>query len=112
MGPLAWGAVVLALTSIPNPDLGAVRHADKLGHFAMYAVLGLLAARALGPRLTWAAVASVLVGSALFGAFDEWHQQFIPGRSQDRADWYADALGASIGVMLSVAARSRRESAT
>jgi VanZ family protein len=110
--PVAWGVFILALTSVPNPNLPGGFHADKLGHFAMYAVLGVLSVRALGPRMAVRALVGILVGAAIFGAFDEWHQQFIPGRSLDRADWFADALGASFGVMLSAAIRSRRESST
>ena len=109
---LAWGAVILAFTSIPNPHLGGVRHADKFGHFAGYGVLGVLAARALGTPVTRTSVAALLAGAAAFGAVDEWHQQFIPGRSQDRADWLADTLGASLGVILSAAVRPRREPRT
>ncbi len=104
--------MILALTSIPNPGLGGVRHVDKLGHFAGYGVLGVLGVRALPGRPSALAAAAVLAGACAFGAFDEWHQQFIPGRSQDRADWLADTLGASLGVILSAAVRSRREPRT
>jgi VanZ family protein len=54
-------------------------------------------------------VLSALAATSLFGAADEWHQQFIPGRSQDVADWLADTLGAGIGVLTAAALRSRRE---
>ena len=88
----------------------AGHHLDKLGHFALYAVLGLLMLRAAAtarpaPRI----VLSVLTVASLFGAADEWHQRFIPGRSQDAADWLADTLGAGSGVLAVVAFRSRRE---
>lgn len=108
---MAWAIVILAFTSIPNTQLAGARHADKLAHFAGYAVLGLLCMRSV-PSATLRAAALVLTAVSAFGAADEWHQQFIPGRSQDRADWLADTLGASLGVLLSAAVRPRRESRT
>ena len=108
---MAWAVVILAFTSIPNPELAGARHADKLAHFAGYGLLGLLCMRAT-TGATLRAAAFVLVAVSAFGAVDEWHQQFIPGRSQDRADWFADTLGASLGVMLSAVARPRREPRT
>ena len=106
-----WALVILAFTSIPNPDLGAVGHADKLAHFAGYGLLGVLSMRGVQNPTLRAAVL-LLAAISVFGAADEWHQQFIPGRSQDRADWFADTLGASLGVMLSAVARPRREPRT
>jgi VanZ family protein len=35
-----------------------------------------------------------------FGALDEVHQGFVPGRSQDAMDWVADAAGAALAVVL------------
>jgi VanZ family protein len=103
--------VILAFTSIPNPDLVNPGHADKLWHFAGYGLLGLLSMRA-APNATLRVAALVLAAVSAFGAVDEWHQQFIPGRSQDRADWFADTLGASLGVILSAVVRPRREPRT
>ncbi len=71
---------------------------DKLVHFSVYGLLGTLTLRGLGPR-RWApglAIAAV----SLFGASDEWHQSFVPGRSCEVADWVADTLGAALAVSL------------
>ena len=87
--------------------------ADKAGHLAMYGVLGWLTMRAAlapGQRRRVALVALVAISS--FGALDEWHQQFVPGRSQDRADWLADTVGAGLGIMLAAALGRRREQDT
>ncbi len=106
--PVAWAAAILVLTSIPNPDLGRVGAilppgADKLVHAALYAVLGWLcwrAARPVGdPRRV---VARTLLAIVALAAFDEWHQQFIPGRSTELADWAADGLGAASGLLAAV----------
>lgn len=42
----------------------------------------------------------VIVTVSLYGASDEWHQQFTPGRSaKDVGDWLADTLGATLGAL-------------
>jgi VanZ family protein len=66
-------------------------------HTAEYALLGFLLARALG-RDRFAI--AVVVGS-LYGASDEYHQTFVPGRSgNDLGDWIADTIGTALGVLV------------
>jgi len=72
---------------------------DKVAHFAVYGFLGTLVYRAGAPK--WPAWLAVLVVSA-FGATDEWHQYFVPGRDCDVFDWLADTLGAALAVTLYV----------
>lgn len=82
---------------------------DKAAHFGMYAVLAGLLTRHLLDLTTpaRAAIAAIAVTVA-FGALDEWHQQFIPGRSTELADWRADSLGAMTGAALFALARRWR----
>ena len=110
--PLCWAALILLATSVPNPNLPSPGRLDLLAHVGMYGVLGFLAARAAAaPRL--AALALVAVACSAFGALDEWHQRFIPGRFAGVDDWGADTLGALLGIAAYVAvARQRRESVT
>ncbi len=74
---------------------------DKLAHLLAYAVLGVLFLLPLcGGRLSQmhgrtAAMAVLL--ATLYGAFDEVHQAFTPGRSPDVRDLVADCLGAALG---------------
>jgi len=35
-----------------------------------------------------------------YGALDEWHQSFVPGRDVSVADWGADIAGMIIGLLL------------
>jgi hypothetical protein len=49
----------------------------------------------------WPAWLAVLIVSA-FGATDEWHQSFVPGRDCDVFDWLADTAGAALAVTLYV----------
>jgi len=100
--PAAWSACILVATWIPGarlPHIVAPAGADKVVHFAFFAVLGFLVLVAMRPRDAWRAVPWVLLVIALFGALDEFVQQFIPGRDMELFDWIADVSGA---------ARSRR----
>ena len=109
--PLAWAAVILILTSIPVPRIGAPASTDKVVHLAVYAVLGVLLARAPHrPRV--GTLVALAAGAALFGALDEFHQRFIPGRSASVDDWVADAVGGALGIIAYAAARARREPLT
>lgn len=98
--PVLWLALILVGTSWPSisvgpDDLGF----DKVAHFTAYTVLSALCLRStLRPR-EWSTIFAVIAGVALLGAVDEWHQSFIPGRSMSLFDWFADALGATVGAL-------------
>ena len=83
----------------PLPEL-TTRVWDKLLHTALYGGLAFLIGRALSGEGSSLAVASVLafLATSLYGASDEWHQLFTPGRSSDVYDWLADTLGGAFGV--------------
>jgi VanZ family protein len=97
---LVWPVLVAALivvassrSRVSGPD---IPHLDKVTHFAVYGLLGTLLCRVgTGAR---AAVGAVLLAS-VFGASDEWHQSFVPGRTAEFADWVADTLGAVVGAV-------------
>jgi len=104
-----WVALTLTLTSIPDLDVGpSFPGADKIAHFGFYGVAGFLFVlwrREIG---TGAAVAVVwaAIFAALLGAGDEFHQQWIPGRSMDLLDWAADFAGGTAGGFCSAVAVS------
>lgn len=94
----AWAAAIFAVSARPSVAIPGFWSADKLLHFAAYALLGFLVAHGadrsgLPPR--WA----VAIG-CLYGASDEIHQALVPGRSADPADWAADALGVLAGTFV------------
>lgn len=115
-----WSGAILVATSLPGALLRSapiVPGADKAVHALLYGVLAYLVWRAvhLGPptpRATLAPALRVLAGIAVFAAGDEWHQQFIPGRGAEAADWVADMAGATIGLTISQATPWRRGSAS
>jgi VanZ family protein len=104
-------AVIFHLSSQTDP-LPAVteRIWDKALHFGVYAALGLLFVRAFrGEGAGWiAAAALALAATSAYGASDEWHQLFTPGRESGLDDWIADTLGGAMGVAtFALAVRTR-----
>jgi len=101
--PVVWAGIIMVGTSLPRVPGPDVAGFDKVSHLAAYGILGLLLMRGLGYSLDWnygrAAVWTLIVGG-LYGAFDELHQSWIPGRSTELLDFAADFAG----LMLAVAA--------
>jgi VanZ family protein len=100
--PLAWAALIFWLSSLsrPVPVEVTIPHADKLAHLGAFGVLAALTVRAL-LALGQGGRRALLVGIAaasLYGALDEWHQSFVPGRDPDPWDWAADTAGAVLGA--------------
>ena len=101
---VAWAAVIFALSSrprLPGPGLPGF---DKAAHFAAYALLAWLLAFATERSRLPVAVAVVL--ALLYGAADEVHQAFVPGRSPDVLDWFADAAGVAAATFVYVRRRA------
>jgi VanZ family protein len=75
---------------------------DKLLHFLVFALLGMLLLRALaGGRLggiSWRRALAAVALAALYGLSDELHQSIVPNREPDVMDVAADALGAAAGA--------------
>jgi VanZ family protein len=99
--PLVYMAAIYFLSSESDPvPQVTTRIWDKALHFVEYGGLAVLWCRALlGEGIGWpAALVLALVATSAYGASDEWHQSFTPGRSSDVRDWMADSLGAAIGL--------------
>lgn len=103
-----WATLLVVVTSWPNPDPPQVRFGDKATHLLLYGVLTFLIGRAV-PVLTRRAIpfALAVIATSAFACVDEWHQRFIPGRSQSAADWRADTAGAILGLLLAAGLRRR-----
>ena len=104
-----WALTILLLGSIPSLTPPVDLPLDKLGHFAMFAVLGALLAWGLHRAGVRASLAWPLVFGALVGAIDELHQRSVPGRSSDVADFVADFAGCAIALWLTHHLLERRE---
>lgn len=103
------------MTSWPHPpavEAGGLP-LDKATHFGLYGVGAFLLDRAISwkgrRRFAWTRVLTIVGTLALFGALDEAHQEWIPGRMMDSGDLAADVAGAAAGAAFSAA--SRRTSA-
>ncbi len=113
---LAWATIIFVAShqSRPLPIAPPFAHADKVVHAVIFGLLSALAARALlaagqaGRRALWLAV----VATSLYGAGDEWHQSFVPGRDSDPGDWAADTAGAVAGALLVVGLPRRKSRAS
>ena len=108
--PLLWAGVILFGTSLPQEAVPVqTAKVDKLLHFSIYTVFSFLLTRQISDITTrWRAAAIAVVLAVTFGALDEWHQRFIPGRSTELADWQADSLGAVVGALACIAILRRR----
>jgi VanZ family protein len=104
--PLVIAFLILAASHRPQLASTGIEGGDKVIHFAVYGLLATLVCR-LGRG--WRAAGWAFVVTAGFGATDEWHQSFVPGRSVELADWIADALGAGLAVVLYTGWRRYRE---
>jgi VanZ family protein len=102
----AWATLILVLSSVPARDLPASGVNDKILHFGVFLVLGILVGLAPRARPTLRRFAISWVALALFAAIDEAHQALIPGRMVDFLDWAANFAGLTLGL-LAVAAWRR-----
>lgn len=97
MGTIWW---LSSGSDTPGPPL---RHPlDWSAHFLAYLALAFTLARATGRR----GLAVVL--AAWFGATDEVHQAFVPGRDAGLSDWLFDLAGAGVGAWLALGRRAVR----
>lgn len=92
-------------TKLPE-EAPKIPHFDKITHFGYFFGGGiilttwlLLKKGSITTRLTRYLLPIIFFG--IFGAIDEYHQTFTPGRSgNDPYDWLADFFGASLGVLI------------
>lgn len=105
-GPVvAWMVALSCFSSLSQrpgtPGMAHVAWDDKLQHATAYAILAALVWRALGSRMNaWKRALSAAGIASLYGASDEFHQWFVPGRSASVDDWVYDTLGAVVICLL------------
>jgi len=73
-----------------------------LAHASAFAILAMLVRWAV--EGTPGATLWAFLFSSMFGAVDEWHQCFTPGRAPDIKDLLVDSMAAAVAVMLTDAA--------
>lgn len=91
------------LASIGASIFGHQVDVSPVGHFTEFFIFGLVLFNALRLHLGANRIITLVVAVAiasLYGASDEIHQIFVPGRSCDIADWVVDTIAAFLGAGL------------
>ncbi|MDL1968860.1 MAG: VanZ family protein [Deltaproteobacteria bacterium] len=97
--------LIFILSSYPSPgNIPNLPYLDKLIHFAVYAILGVLFFMAFRTQrfkenITMVIMLSIL-SSSLYGMSDEVHQYFVPHRNASIMDFLADVTGSICGVYI------------
>lgn len=110
----ALSAAVIVYATL-RPNIRADLPSDSLLHFLLFLPLGVGGAlwmAQLDPDLQRKARFGILLVALFFGAATEVAQGPIPGRSPSLSDFFADAAGAGVGLLVGgwMAARSDRSS--
>jgi len=89
-------------STLPQPP-GPLLGWDKFQHFLAYGTLSFAIGLWISPsfwrsRPLRAVMLTSLIGSA-YGAIDEIHQYFVPGRNSDILDWVANTIGSILGAL-------------
>jgi len=103
---IIWLIAIFIESSFPSSAYPEVNifQADKIVHIGIYGLLGLLSyislihQRKIKTLYTNPLLWTVLICS-LYGASDEFHQYFVPGRDCEFFDWVGDTVGAVLAVL-------------
>jgi len=114
LAALGWAVVIFILSSIPGSSLPKVDivNFDKLAHIGVYGCLGFLVFFAFRyqqrfPPLVRLTFLAAILACSLYGATDEVHQLWVPGRTCDIWDWTADTVGGLLGAGLALLVNRR-----
>lgn len=100
---ILWMALITYLSSRSQiPDMQQFfQHADKVAHFSVYFILGILLLIGLKINLKISnflySILTISIGFS-FAIIDEYHQSFVPNRVPDLYDFIADILGIIISL--------------
>ncbi len=106
---LLWMGFIFCLSCIPGSDIAPMEfpYAHIIAHTMLYAVLYYFAYRAMKFQgySKWLNDFSIIVAYLfvmVYGASDEFHQSFVPGRTEEFRDFAIDVGAATIvlGVIL------------
>ena len=102
---IVYWIILFIATTLPVESIPTVAISDKIHHLVAYFILSVLLyltliyQRKSKTLFTNAPSATILLAS-IYGALDEIHQIFVPGRFADILDWLADFAGTLLGVLL------------
>ena len=108
---IIWAAVIFIASSIPGSGLpSGIGPFTSLAHFCEYAIFATFIIIALSAKVKnkWPLIALAVFIATLYGASDEVHQIFVPGRTPDIWDIVCDFSGALAGSLITFAAYVRK----
>jgi len=119
LAPVAWMAVIFALSAQPADELDGMLPVFRRffpgmadfdwGHYAAYFMLALTFEFAIGAASRKPLVKlAVVLACVVYGATDEYHQSFVAGRMPDPMDLRNDAIGAAAAVCFTALPGIRR----
>lgn len=97
--------VLFILTSLPSGMAITTDVSDKINHFGAYGLLSVFLYSTLYFQSKFSilkkypALFTVVIAS-VYGALDEIHQMYVPGRSAEFLDWIADFTGSIVAVLI------------
>lgn len=101
---LYW-IILFILTSLPSGMAITTDVSDKINHFGAYGLLSVFLYSTLyfqnkfSILKKYPALFTVVIAS-VYGALDEIHQMYVPGRSAEFLDWIADFTGSIVAVLI------------
>ena len=104
-----WMGAIFWMSSLPG---GAGGRFSTLAHMVEFAILAALLLWPLWERGPYLAGALTVLAASVYGALDEVHQFFVPGRVADPVDWLFDTLGAIAAAAVLVALCASRAKRT
>ncbi len=102
---IIYWLILFILTSLPSTSAITIGVSDKIEHFGAYGLLSgilylnLFFQKKFKVLKKYPAIFTILIAS-FYGLLDELHQLFVPGRSAQILDWFADFSGAVVGVLI------------
>jgi VanZ family protein len=108
---IAWLAIIIILSSIPNIPTLKIHTSrsdfrlDYIMHFGEYGVLAFMAFLALAEdkfRINWKRFITVAIGLVMFAILDELHQKLIPGRTCSIKDVASDVTGVLAAIVFTL----------
>ncbi len=104
---IAYALLIFFLSSLSGDKtekLYLFKHSDKIIHLAEYAILCFLVSKTLSFTLKnnikrYVPLFAILI-ALLYAISDEFHQSFVPGRSAEVYDVFADGMGAVLSQII------------
>ena len=98
---LLWAGLTSFLSMIPRVGPSSETAEHKIGHIAVFATLAATLMWALRRGHAWRPSKSLMLAfliTAVYGASDEWHQKYVPGRSCEFSDVVLDTVAGAVAL--------------